>query len=49
MSAPVKHPKAGDREYKALLGHTVACTACRSTGPCPTAVSLARSWRKTRR
>ncbi|MFF2959626.1 hypothetical protein ACFVT1_12060 [Streptomyces sp. NPDC057963] len=38
----------GEAEYRALLGHTYACAACRCS-PCPTALRLSRTWREARR
>ncbi|MEV3994826.1 hypothetical protein AB0K62_03925 [Streptomyces halstedii] len=34
--------------YQIWLGHTIQCTACRTT-PCMTAVRLGRAWREARR
>ncbi|WP_103530184.1 hypothetical protein [Streptomyces sp. SM11] len=38
-----------DTAYRALLGHTTACTACRTGANCPDATKLVRVWRETRR
>ncbi|MCX4679341.1 hypothetical protein OG413_29315 [Streptomyces sp. NBC_01433] len=39
------HP---DTAYKAWLGHTMNCSACRTTTTCATAARLGRTWRETR-
>ncbi|MCI4040279.1 hypothetical protein MQC87_03675 [Streptomyces sp. TRM75563] len=38
-----------DTAYRALLGHTMTCTACRTGAICPDATKLVRVWRETRR
>ncbi|MFJ2023364.1 hypothetical protein ACIODW_06030 [Streptomyces sp. NPDC087897] len=38
-----------DTAYRALLGHTTTCTACRTGVNCPDATRLVRAWRDTRR
>ncbi|MFI1220894.1 MULTISPECIES: hypothetical protein [unclassified Streptomyces] len=38
-----------DTAYRALLGHTMTCTACRTGTICPAATKLVRVWRETRR
>ncbi|MGW1843343.1 hypothetical protein [Streptomyces sp. NPDC001966] len=38
----------GDEAYRAFLGHTCTCAACRCA-PCPVAVRLGRVWREGRR
>lgn len=38
-----------DTAYRALLGHTMACAACRTGVNCPTATKLVRAWREARR
>ncbi|MFD0421690.1 hypothetical protein [Streptomyces parvus] len=38
-----------DTAYRALLGHTTTCTACRTGAICPDAAKLVRVWRETRR
>ncbi|WTP94098.1 hypothetical protein OHA63_08925 [Streptomyces anulatus] len=38
-----------DAAYRALLGHTMTCTACRTGTICPDATKLVRVWRETRR
>lgn len=41
---------APDASYRAFLGHTTTCVACRSAPrPCLTAVELGRAWREARR
>lgn len=37
----------GETAYRALLGHTCVCAACRCA-PCPVAVRLTRVWREGR-
>ncbi|MER7699545.1 MULTISPECIES: hypothetical protein [unclassified Streptomyces] len=38
-----------DTAYRALLGHTMTCTDCRTGAVCPDATKLVRIWRETRR
>ncbi|MEU5371023.1 hypothetical protein ABZ362_18945 [Streptomyces sp. NPDC005951] len=45
----VKTTALGDTAYKAWLGHTQFCAACRAGVCCPTAVRLGRAWREARR
>ncbi|MET9916069.1 hypothetical protein ABZZ04_03170 [Streptomyces sp. NPDC006435] len=45
LTKPVRSP--GDEAYRALLGHTCACAACRCA-PCPVAAGLTRVWRQAR-
>lgn len=44
-----KRTVAPDTAYRALLGHTTTCAACRAGASCPTAVRLGRAWREARR
>ncbi|PCG85008.1 hypothetical protein CIB93_16700 [Streptomyces sp. WZ.A104] len=37
-----------DAAYRALLGHTTTCDACRAGATCPDATKLVRVWRETR-
>ncbi|MFE6766379.1 hypothetical protein [Streptomyces sp. NPDC057689] len=37
-----------EHEYKAWLGHTITCIACRAGAPCATATRLGRAWRQGR-
>lgn len=41
--------ESGDATYRAWLGHTQFCAACRAGVCCPTAVRLGRAWREARR
>ncbi|MDX2922826.1 hypothetical protein PV370_33745 [Streptomyces sp. NE06-03C] len=47
--ANVTTTESPDTAYRALLGHTMACTACRTGAICPDATKLVRAWRETRR
>lgn len=38
-----------DVAYRAWIGHTTTCAACRAGVACPTAVRLGRAWREARR
>lgn len=39
----------GDTAYQALLGHTLVCPACKSSGAkCKVAAQLDRAWRQAR-
>ncbi|WP_176725310.1 hypothetical protein [Streptomyces sp. DvalAA-19] len=38
-----------DVAYRAWIGHTTTCAACRAGAACPTAVRLGRAWREARR
>ncbi|MFD5975582.1 hypothetical protein [Streptomyces bacillaris] len=38
-----------DAAYRAWIGHTATCAACRAGAACSTAVRLGRSWREARR
>lgn len=44
---PAKSASA-DEAYRSLIGHTVACAACRAGAPCVTATRLGRAWRRVR-
>ncbi|MFF8716144.1 hypothetical protein ACF07T_32635 [Streptomyces sp. NPDC015184] len=46
LTKPVGSP---DDAYRALLGHTYSCAACRAGAHCTTAVRLGRAWREARR
>ncbi len=41
--------ESGDTAYRALLGHTATCAACRVGVACAVAVRLGRVWREVRR
>ncbi|MEI7033797.1 hypothetical protein [Streptomyces pratensis] len=47
--ANVTTTDSSDAAYRALLGHTMTCTACRTGAACPDATKLVRAWRETRR
>ncbi|WP_103509052.1 hypothetical protein [Streptomyces sp. SM13] len=47
--ANVTTTESPDTAYRALLGHTMTCTACRTGAICPDATKLVRVWRETRR
>ncbi|GAB2922136.1 hypothetical protein GCM10027028_19810 [Streptomyces sundarbansensis] len=47
--ANVTTTESPDTAYRALLGHTTTCTACRTGAVCPDAAKLVRVWRETRR
>lgn len=47
--ANVTTTESPDAAYRALLGHTMTCTACRTGTICPDATKLVRVWRETRR
>ncbi|GGS34095.1 hypothetical protein GCM10010253_04440 [Streptomyces badius] len=47
--ANVTTTETPDTAYRALLGHTTTCTACRTGEICPDAAKLVRVWRETRR
>ncbi|OLO33700.1 hypothetical protein PZ61_0226605 [Streptomyces sp. MNU77] len=47
--ANVTTTESPDTAYRALLGHTMTCTACRNGTICPDATKLVRVWRETRR
>ncbi|MFG3404495.1 hypothetical protein [Streptomyces sp. NPDC048142] len=47
--ANVTTNESPDAAYRALLGHTMTCTACRTGTACPDATKLVRVWRETRR
>ncbi|MDP9948888.1 hypothetical protein J2S51_001642 [Streptomyces sp. DSM 41269] len=46
--ANVTTTESTDTAYRALLGHTTTCTACRTGVNCPDANRLVRAWRDTR-
>ncbi|MFI1187250.1 hypothetical protein [Streptomyces californicus] len=46
--ANVTTTESTDTAYRALLGHTTTCTACRAGVNCPDADRLVRAWRDTR-
>ncbi|WP_329307046.1 hypothetical protein OG322_26650 [Streptomyces sp. NBC_01260] len=39
---------AQDHAYRAWLGHTLACAACRAGAACTTVVRLGHAWRQAR-
>ncbi|WP_327278477.1 hypothetical protein OG609_44820 (plasmid) [Streptomyces sp. NBC_01224] len=47
MITLAKNP-APAAEYRTLLGHTLACAACRAKAPCFTRARLTRAWRAAR-